>query len=154
MRINLRKWDKSDISAVADIERECFFPPWNERMLLEEFENPNYACFIAETSGENPVIAGYAGFYFAGGELDISNIAVRQIYRKNKIASLLLEKIIETAKGKNCKGITLEVNEINAPAIALYEKYGFVREGIREKYYGNKYGALLLRKYIQRQKPV
>ena len=47
---------------------------------------------------------------------------------------------------ERCRCLTLEVRESNAPAIALYEKCGFVFCGIRKDYYTDpKENALLMR---------
>ena len=44
--------------------------------------------------------------------------------------------------------MTLEVRESNAPAIALYEKHGYGRVGVRPAYYrGPKEDAVLMTKY-------
>ena len=51
--------------------------------------------------------------------------------------------IVQEKKGIN---ITLEVDEKNKIAIKLYEKYGFKKEAIREKYYSSSNGYLMIRK--------
>ncbi|MEG1351383.1 MAG: GNAT family N-acetyltransferase, partial [Bacilli bacterium] len=53
----------------------------------------------------------------------------------------LLETLIN--KEKNFINILLEVREDNIFAIKLYEKYGFEKIGIREKYY-NKTDAIVM----------
>lgn len=56
----------------------------------------------------------------------ISNIFVSENYRRKGIADKLMEKIIEYAKTlNNCRGIILETQTCNYPAIELYKKYGF-----------------------------
>ena len=45
--------------------------------------------------------------------------------------------------------LTLEVRESNAPAIALYSRFGFVRVGERKNYYSDPAeNALLMTKYF------
>jgi len=61
--------------------------------------------------------------------------------------SLLLDALIKEAK-KSCILITLEVNEINSPALHLYEKYNFEKVGLRKKYYDNKFDAYIMTKYF------
>jgi ribosomal-protein-alanine N-acetyltransferase len=36
---------------------------------------------------------------------------------------------------KDMIGLTLEVRQSNATAISLYEKHGFINDGIRKNYY-------------------
>ena len=48
-------------------------------------------------------------------------------------------------KAKGVTTIHLEVRESNTAAIALYEKYGFIRDGLRRGYYEEpKEDALLM----------
>lgn len=145
MPININKWDKGCIKVIAALEREIFSCPWNERMIEEEYNNPLYTCLVAKYGGE---IAGYAGFYSAADEIQISNIAVKKEYRRLKIASGLISKIIEHAYTIKASGITLEVRASNSAAIALYKKFGFAPEGLRKKYYGGAEDAVIMWKHL------
>ena len=74
---------------------------------------------------------------------DIMNIAVKEDYRRQGIATLLLNHILSLCKQKNLKAINLEVNEENFSAISLYQKFGFKECGRRKQYYDNKSDAIL-----------
>ena len=37
----IRDFKKSDVTAVYQIEKQCFSNPWSEKALLDEIENPN-----------------------------------------------------------------------------------------------------------------
>ena len=52
----------------------------------------------------------------------IQNMYTFKEYRRQGIASILLEKTIEEAKEKGCSKITLNVTKMGRP---LYEKFGF-----------------------------
>ena len=65
----------------------------------------------------------------------ILNIAVRPDCRRQQIASQLLEVFINFAQGNRLSFLTLEVRASNAPAIALYERWGFAEAGRRRNYY-------------------
>jgi ribosomal protein S18 acetylase RimI-like enzyme len=52
-------------------------------------------------------------------------------------------KILEK---KDIHSITLEVNCNNAAAIKFYEKNGFEKVSVREKYYGNEDAFLMIKK--------
>jgi ribosomal-protein-alanine N-acetyltransferase len=74
---------------------------------------------------------------------DIGNIAVSPEFRRQGIASLLLD----TALNGMDADVFLEVRHSNTPAIALYEKYGFQPIGIRKNYYDNpREDAILMQK--------
>lgn len=127
-----RKMQESDVSNIADIEKENFSIPWSEASLLKEVNNENSLFVVAEFEGN---IAGYAGMYLIGTEGDITNVVVSHIYRRNGIASAIIEYIVEYAKSFGITDITLEVRVGNTAAIKLYEKYGFESEGIRPGFY-------------------
>lgn len=76
---------------------------------------------------------------------EIEYIAVANSYRKQNIASILLEYIINEAKQNNILNISLEVSKENIPAINLYKKYDFKIEAIRKKYYDNKDAYLMVK---------
>ena len=50
-------------------------------------------------------------------------------------------------KNLNLKELTLEVNEHNLNAIKLYEKFGFIKVGLRKKYYNRTDNALIMTLY-------
>lgn len=62
------------------------------------------------------------------GEVGLS---VRKAYWRQGIGSRLLSRLIDFAKNTaHAEMMTLHVRADNVPAIALYEKYGFVRTGV------------------------
>ena len=62
-------------------------------------------------------------------------------------ASLNLAQMVEELKNRGSHALLLEVRASNAPAIALYEKLGFLQVGCRKNYYHNpREDALILRK--------
>ena len=67
----------------------------------------------------------------------ISNVAVTSGARGKGIGSCLLKKLDEYAKEHEIKTISLEVRPSNAPAIALYEKFGYKQVGRRKNFYSH-----------------
>jgi ribosomal-protein-alanine N-acetyltransferase len=82
-------------------------------------------------------IVGFAGFWIIAGEAHITNIAVRELYRRQGIGELLLISIIDLAIELNAQLITLEVRASNTAAQSLYYKYGFIQVGLRRGYYAD-----------------
>jgi RimJ/RimL family protein N-acetyltransferase len=64
------------------------------------------------------------------GEL---GMGVHPRYRKLGIGQQLIVRTIQKAKEKGLERIELEVFASNVPAIKLYEKLGFVTEGVKKK---------------------
>jgi len=90
-------------------------------------------------------IVGFAGLWILAGEAHITNIAVRELYRRQGIGELLLISGIDMAAELNAGIITLEVRVSNTAAQNLYQKYDFAHVGLRRGYYtDNREDAVLM----------
>ena len=58
-------------------------------------------------------------------------MGVHKDYRRQGVGERLLKRTIDGAKVRGIECVELEVFASNAPAICLYEKLGFVREGLK-----------------------
>ena len=145
--IQLIPMDNRHVAQVAALEKQCFSDPWSESSVASELSNPLSAWLVAM---DGDVLAGYVGSQSVMGESDMMNIAVDAYYRRQGIAQALIEELVVQLKEKGSHSLTLEVRISNQPAIALYEKLGFVQVGKRLNYYRNpKEDALILRKEWQ-----
>ena len=115
---------------LAELDKMCFSVPWSENSFREESKNSLAKYFVAEDEGE---IIGYAGVWCVQDEGQITNIAVLPKCRRCGVASALLERLISESEG--LVRLVLEVRESNIGALALYEKYGFKRVGLRKNFY-------------------
>lgn len=149
MRYKLVPMNYDNVDQIAEIEKACFSKPWSRQMLLDVLENLS-ASFIA-AEAENGVILGYAGLNVVLDEGYINNIAVLEEYRQQGVASALLEIFIRFSEANELAFLTLEVRASNAPAIALYAKYGFEEVGRRKNYYDDpKEDAILMTRYFKK----
>ncbi|MBM3926248.1 MAG: ribosomal-protein-alanine N-acetyltransferase [SAR202 cluster bacterium] len=78
---------------------------------------------------------GFVSIWFLTDEAHITAIAVREAWRGQGLGEILLIGAFEASFQRKSRVMTLEVRVSNSPAIALYEKYGFKRVGIRKGYY-------------------
>lgn len=95
---------------------------------------------------ENDKIIGFINFDTIYERAELEYIYVEKEYRRKNIATKLLENMLEILNKKNIHSITLEVNCNNIAAIKFYEKNGFKKVSIREKYYGNDDAFLMIKK--------
>lgn len=158
VKLSVRRMCKADLLAVAQLEKECFAEAWSENALTESLAEANYVFFVAVVSKpscmadekDTEEIAGYVGAYLAADELSITNVAVFPSYRRCGAANQLMKALDAFAQEKNLYGITLEVRVSNNAAIALYEKNGYEKSGIRKEFYSKpKEDALIMWKYFQ-----
>ncbi|MFM1866192.1 MAG: hypothetical protein RIQ57_802 [Pseudomonadota bacterium] len=68
-------------------------------------------------------------------ECEILNLGVEISMRKKKLASKLLNNLIDFSKARNIKQIFLEVRVSNTAAVNLYDKFKFNEIGCRPNYY-------------------
>ena len=131
--LTVRKMKKEDLDRVSQIEKECFSTPWSRDAFEDMIDNPLALYMVAEDNG---YVVANCGVISAAGEGDICNVAVDPAYRKRGIGEKLLSEIMNVAsKELLVEAFTLEVRESNTAAISLYEKLGFVNEGIRPGFY-------------------
>ena len=132
------------ISALTQLEKECFAAPWSEKALADELTNPNAVFRVALIDEE---VAGYVGMLHGLDEGDICNVAVFDKFRRRGVATALIQHLVDYAVENQLSFITLEVRESNMGAQKFYETMGFETIGIRKNFYDNpKEHAILMNK--------
>lgn len=133
--MEIRLLQEKDLDAVSELEKSCFSEPWTRADFEDILSNKDRDMLVAVEAGK---IVGEIVLSDMLGEADISNVAVDINYRKQHIGEMLLNEIMKLGREKrNVLAFTLEVREQNIPAIRLYEKAGFVSEGVRPNFYSN-----------------
>lgn len=133
-KADILKSDVSDIPEIALIEEKYIPNGWSEKAFSDWTNNQNTVIFKAVLDG---VIIGFANGSWVLDEAELLNIAVAEQARRKCVATMLLEALENYFMEKNAEKIFLEVREKNLSAINFYEKHGFVKNGLRKKYYSN-----------------
>lgn len=133
MRFTVVPMAAEHLPALAAIERVSFAAPWSEQALYEELDHPP-AVFRVALAPDGTAV-GYAGMLVAAGEGYFTNVAVSPACRRQGVADALIKALILYGKTHRLSRLTLEVRVSNAPAIALYRKHGFVKDGVRPRFY-------------------
>ena len=140
----ITEMNATHVAQVAELEKICFADPWSEKSVASELDNI-WALWLVAV--EDDRVIGYIGSQTSIDETDVMNVAVHPDCRRRGIAEALIVELVEQLKKKGSHALMLEVRASNAPAIALYEKLGFLQVGCRKNYYRNpKEDALILRK--------
>lgn len=134
--IKISPMQKSQIDEVLKIEEQAYGDHhWSKDSFYGELSNDLAHYYSAFDIEDN--LVGYAGSWQILDEAHITTIAVKPELKRKKIGEALLNRILEDCYKNEIKYITLEVRASNAPAINLYEKYGFKSLGTRKGYYQN-----------------
>jgi len=134
------------IPAVTRIELELFpTSPWSEAQFWSELAADHRMLLVAKDDDE---LVGYAGINIGDVESEIMTIAVRPSHQGQGLGSALLRQMLDASDTASVPQVLLEVAVGNDAAIALYERFGFVRNGVRPNYYGQGIDALLMERHV------
>lgn len=142
----IRPMTVDDLDDALIIERASFSQPWTREMFEAELcENPCARFFVAETASG---LAGYIGGWVVIDDMQVVSLAVKPDARRRGIAGRLLERLFESA-GDELRRASLEVRRSNRAAIAMYERFGFRRAGVRAGYYDDPKEDALLMEWVR-----
>ena len=138
MEIEISKLTHDDLEGIYEVEKDAFPIPWPISSFEEELNNILATYLVAKIDNK---VVGYIGMWFVMDECHITNVAVHSDYRNNKIATRLINELLNLCKEHGTTYIMLEVRTNNIPAQNLYSKFGFTEEVIRKGYYKNPDGT-------------
>ena len=139
--LELRPLSYADLPAVIAIERRAFPTPWSLAMFVLELSKPSGIC-LAALQGER--LVGYLICARYDSVWHLMNVAVDGRWRREGIATALIERLLELADGPG-ERYTPEVRTSNSAAIEMYEGFGFRAAGRRRAYYhDNREDALIM----------
>ena len=141
----IRTADLNDIKRIMALEEGSIIHPWTSGDIETLITDWNKKCLIADLAGE---VVGYVGAETVLDECNIGNIVVDKDKRGRGYATILMDILLNNLKNRGIRKVFLEVETDNVPAIALYEKCGFVRYGQRRDYYGQGRDAILMSKEL------
>ncbi|NMM94325.1 ribosomal protein S18-alanine N-acetyltransferase [Bifidobacterium oedipodis] len=135
MIVDLETIDREKaVQAIVAMESELFGRgAWSENMVREELDAPA-RTYVFDRDG-NGIIRGYAGYWYDGEDAELMTIGVGAAWQRQGIAAALLNRLVESAREQGAQRMLLEVRVDNEPALHLYRKFGFVRLGLRKRYY-------------------
>ncbi len=140
----VRKAVAGDVPQIAEIERASIPQPWSENAFRDALAQDNAVTLVAEIDGE---IAGFITGVFLFDNADIYSVAAASSYRRKGVGERLVQAFLDKLPDE-VETIGLEVRESNLGAIALYEKCGFEKVGLRKNFYSEpRENALLYTKY-------
>ncbi|MBQ9140827.1 MAG: ribosomal protein S18-alanine N-acetyltransferase [Lachnospiraceae bacterium] len=130
--VRIRELQSEDVEQVSALAAKAFSMPWSATDFQQLIEDENSLYLVAESEGE---IVGSCGVTNICGDGDVNNVMVAEEYRGRGIAQALMQALLKLGTEQGIENFTLEVRVSNTPAICVYEKLGFVSEGIRPRFY-------------------
>ena len=122
------------VEQLLPVERALFGEePWTARTFWSELGQLDTRHYVVALSGEE--VVGYAGLCDYPDEAWVQTMAVAPAARGQGLGARLLLELLDEAARRGQRTVRLEVRSDNAPAQRLYERHGFVREGVRRGYY-------------------
>ena len=127
------------LQAVANIET-LVQPedPWTEQTLAEMLAQDSTHIMIVykpEGKADNNKVIGYCLYQVIFEQAEILRIGTHPDYQRQSIASQLFATLNNELINNKVESLLLEVRADNAPALALYERQGFVVIHKRKSYY-------------------
>ncbi|MDO3376586.1 ribosomal protein S18-alanine N-acetyltransferase [Geoalkalibacter halelectricus] len=141
---------RADLAEVLEVEQAGYTHPWSAAMFLAELEKPQARIDLLRIEGH---LAGYLCSWFLCGELHILNLVTAPAFRRQGVARRLLAHAIQCRRAQGLERVLLEVRLSNAPAIGLYEHFGFCRDAVRKGYYPDGEDAQLMSLSINQYPP-
>ncbi|MCL2876261.1 MAG: ribosomal protein S18-alanine N-acetyltransferase [Betaproteobacteria bacterium] len=134
--LNFAPMSGHDLDWVAGQEAALHRFPWSRKIFADSLV-AGYACWLMRDA-DAPV--GYAVVLGVLDEAHLLNISVMHTAQRRGLGSRLLEYLISTVRNSGVRRFFLEVRPSNLPAIALYQRAGFVEIARRKGYYPSQNG--------------
>ena len=145
--LNLRLATDTDAQAIASMSRDLIeaglgwqYRPRRIRELLADRET------VTLVAGGRERVVGFAVMTFGEERAHLVLMAVRPTHQRRRIASRMLEWLLETAAVAGMASIHVEMREHNVPALAFYRAHGFAETRELPGYYrGREAGIRMVR---------
>ena len=109
------------------------------RRMVEELEGEQTVMLVAEAGGE---LVGQLDLRLARYGVADLGMLVAPGWRRRGVGSALMAEAIARARAAGAHKLTLQVWPHNTAALALYERFGFQREGYLRRHYRRRSGEL------------
>lgn len=141
--LRIRLFRPDDFQRVVEIERAAFAEDYAP-LFIQLYEMSSDGFYVAEVDG---LVAGYIVAALAEDrEGRIFSLAVDPAFRKRGVAAALLQRALDLYRSEGIPAVRLEVRVDNAPAQALYRRFGFEAVGRLPGYYSDGTDALVMRR--------
>ena len=129
--VTLRTMTQENLDAVMAIEQAAYSHPWSRGNFRDSL-NPLFDAQCLWLGGE---LLGYFLAMHGVEEMHLLNITVAPAHQGEGWGHMMLDALSLISRNVGAQTLWLEVRQSNARALQVYERYGFVRVGLRKDYY-------------------
>jgi len=135
--MTIRPAKSADVPRLMEIEREADTAAhWREDDYAAMFSAKSVKRVVLVAEERKNVLA-FVVAQTATDEWEIENVVVALEARRRRLASRLIERLLDLGAAGGAISVVLEVRESNVAARGLYGRSGFVEVGRRKGYYSN-----------------
>lgn len=121
------------LRSVLRIENQNSPRGWSLGLFMSELAFRDARVYVVAKLDHR--VVGFAGMLFAAEDGHVTTVSVDPTVQRQRIATRMLLVLAERALEHGVEAMTLEVRPSNAPAVALYQRFGFAPVGVRKNYY-------------------
>lgn len=129
---------EASLSDLARIHALCFDQGWSAGVFADLAVKPHHRIYVAEEDG---AVVSFIVLTVVAGEGEILTLATDPAHQGRGLAGELLTHVVAELRDEGALDMVLEVAVDNAPALALYRRFGFQRVGLRKAYYSRAGGV-------------
>lgn len=130
---------EKDLDWLVKADNMVFEDKWTREYFATSLSNGLHKIFIAKLLDDN---IGFIDLEIVPDEVSIMKVAVLPEYRRNNVATQLVNRAKAYTKEQGIDTLSLEVSENNIQAKSLYTKLGFATRRIRKNYYKDHSNAI------------
>jgi ribosomal-protein-alanine N-acetyltransferase len=119
------------LDAVLPVEQQAYPNPWTRG----NFSDALQAGYLGQLLLAGDTLLGYFVAMKGVDEVHLLNFTVAPEFQRQGWARVMLDALATWSRGQGAQWLWLEVRESNARAIAVYERHGYRRVGLRKNYY-------------------
>jgi len=123
----------ADVDAVVEIENALYDFPWSHGNFIDSLQAGHLASVLRD--GASTRLLGYLVAMSGPDEMHLLNLSVAADVHGRGHARRMLDTLCRQSALRGARQLWLEVRPSNRRALALYERYGFVRIQVRRGYY-------------------
>lgn len=132
MDITIERATFQNLNEIEKIELSLEHRILSYTTLSSSLTQDTYYYFVAKMDNN---VVGYLSAELLVDHFDLLSIAVDNNFRRQNIATALLDKLFSLCFDQKITDIFLEVRQNNLSAISFYEKVGFEKISTRKNYY-------------------